>query len=143
MFWIFIIPALVEEAMFGDPGEDDDDDRSIEKRYGKAVGSYYLGQWFGIRELGGWLKYGQLFETPLQRLVASPAKAVEEAFDQAFDEDAEFDEGSIRAVTDMLPVLGFPTGAQVNRMAKYLYKYEEEGGDFSLWGFLVTGRHDE
>lgn len=139
MFWMFIMVALLEESMFG-AGDDDETDKEMTARYAKSLGGYYLGQWWGVRELSSSIKYGRMFETPLQRTISSPWFAAKETLNLMFDPDAEFDKGSIRAYTDLLPVLGVPTGVQVNRIGKYLIDYEQNGGDFDPYGLVVTGK---
>lgn len=142
MFWIFIATAMVEEFIRG-AAEDDEAPEEATLRYGQAVGSYYLGQWFGVRELSGFVRYGQMFETPLQSTISAPFKVAGEGLDLAFDPDAELDKSTLRATTDLLPVLGFPSGAQINRTISYLMDIEESGEDVSPYKLLVTGKTDD
>ncbi|PHS70696.1 MAG: hypothetical protein COB23_03215 [Methylophaga sp.] len=145
MLWIFLAPALLEEFLRG--SNDDEEPEEFATRYGKSLGSYYLGQWVGVRELGGLVKYGTMFETPLQRTISAPVRLGYEAYDLTFDPDAEFDKGALRAITDTLPVLGFPSGIQVNRTASYLMELAESGNEPSPIEFafeaLVTGKEED
>lgn len=151
MMWILLVPALVEEAMLGGPDDDEEwkekhDKSKVAIRYTKAAASYYAGQWFGIREMSGFIRYGQMFETPLQRVVGAPLAGVTEAAEFVFDPEKEFDSGSIRATTNLLPYLGVPTGAQANRIAKYLYEYERDGGEVTPYNVLrgvVKGKNTQ
>jgi len=124
-------------------GDDEEEPEEMAKRYGQAIGSYYAGQWVGVRELSTFIKYGQTFETPMQSSILAAPRALTEFADLALDEDAEFDRGSLRAVTDLVPVLGFPTGAQLNRTIGYMMEVEEKGGEFDLYDALVTGKYDD
>ena len=72
---------------------------------------------------------------------AVPA-ATGQTFMLLFDEDKEFDKNALRAYTNALPVVGFPSGAQINRTIGYLMEMEESGEDLDPWGLLVTGKHD-
>lgn len=136
MMWMFIAVPIAEWLLFGD------DEEEAAEALPKEVASYYLGQWFGIRELSSYVKYGQFFETPLQRTMGAVPAAMWETGELAFLEDSEFDKGSVKKYTDVLPVLGFPSGAQINRTVRYLMDLEDQGGDLSPYGLLVTGKHD-
>lgn len=140
MFWIYFVPAMLEEFMFGTPDDEREDDRA--SRYGKAVASYVAGQWFFIRDLSGLVRYGQTFDSPLVSTGAAPVKFLIEAFDLMQD-DTEIDKSTITATANLLPVIGIPTGAQVNRMSRHLLEMEDSGEDFSPYKFLVTGREDD
>lgn len=142
MFWIFIATAMVEEFIRG-AADDDEMPEETAERYAKATGSYYLGQWFGVRELSGYVRYGQMFDTPLQSTLSAPFKVGKEAIDLGFDPDAEFDKSTLRATTDLLPVLGFPSGVQINRTMSYLMDVEESGEDVSPYKLLVTGKTED
>lgn len=137
MAWLFIAVPMLEFLMFGD-AEDEP-----EEQLPKEVASYYLGQWFGVRELSSYIKYGQFFETPLQRTLGAAPAAAYETGSILFTED-EFDKGSLRKYTDLLPVMGFPSGVQINRTLGYLMEIEESGEeDFSPFKLLVTGKEDD
>lgn len=142
MLWIFVITAMIEEMMFG---ADDDDEFNEEDigRYAGAVGGYYAGQWFGIRELSSYIQYGQNFESPMQKTFTAPLRFGGENMALLFDPDAEFDKSTLRAYTDMLPVLGVPAGAQINRTASYLMDLEDSGEDLSPFKLLLTGREED
>lgn len=144
MFWIYFMPSLVEELWFGRADDDEEMfDDSWWERVARAQASYFAGQWFGVRELSSFIKYGMVFETPMQSAVVGVAEAISEVGELVFDEDAEFDKGSIRAFSGLLPWLHFPTGVEVNRIAGYLWEIEQQGGDVNLYDMVVTGRPEE
>ncbi len=146
MLWIFVVPAFLEEIMMG--GSDDEDEEGIDtaKRYGKSLASYYAGQWFGVREMSAYIKYGRTFEPLLFKGVTAPANALNELYEMGFDEDWELDKQSVKAGTDLLPYLGFPTGLQVNRIGKFMLDLEESGEDLSIigaWDMMFKGQYKE
>lgn len=134
---IFMLVPVLEWVMFGDA--EDDPAETLPKE----MAGYYLGQWFGIRELSGWVKYGRHFETPLQKTLSAVPAAGVTSLQLVFDDDKEFDKAALRAYTSALPVMGFPTGVQVNRTIGYLMDLEESGEDLSPYKLLVTGKQDD
>ena len=134
---ILVVPALVEELMFGGADEDEDSE-GMAKRYTGAVASFWAGQWFGVRELGSWVKYGQTFDTPMQSTLTALPMAVTEMAKIAASEEEDFDKATLRALTQAAPVLGFPSGAQVNRTIGFLMDLEESGEDISLYNVLLN-----
>lgn len=139
MFWIFMAVPIVEELILG---ADDDHEFNNEDaaRYGKAVAGYYAGQWFGVREFSSYIQYGMLFETPAQRTVLAPFRLGGEVLNVTFDPEQDFDKGTISYATDMMPLLGIPTGAQISRTGRYLMDIEQSGQDASIYSALFTGQ---
>lgn len=135
LIWIMIIPAVLEEAMTGKEGDEDDD--LVDSRWTKAIASYNLGYWVGIRDASGLVKYGMSTTTPVGGLLKSTYDLGVQA------EQGEIDQAAIRAAAGTVgTALQIPGGIQMTRSVGYLMKLEESGGDFNLYDFLVTGKVD-
>lgn len=135
ILWIMLVPAILEELMFGT--EDEEDEELLDNRWVEATISYNVSYWAGVRDVGGLFKYGIESSTPL-------AGAIKGAFDTAQQiEQGEADKAAVRAViTTVSTLLHLPSGVQLSKSVGYLMDLEDQGGTFNPFDFLVTGKLD-